>query len=133
TFSIRNRLEYLFVNQPERTAESGWMMYQDFIWKPTWPARYELKFRYALFDTDGYDSRIYTYEHDVLYAFSVPAYYNRGSRAYLIGKYDLSRWSELTVRLSQTFYADRNQIGSGLNEIDGSTRTEVKAQLRVKF
>lgn len=133
TFSIRNRLEYILVNQPERSQESGWMLYQDIIWKPAWPARYELKLRYALFDTDGYDSRIYTYEHDVLYAFSVPAYYNRGSRAYLIVKYDITRWSDLTIRASQTFYADRDLIGSGLNQIDGSTRTEIKAQLRMKF
>ena len=86
-----------------------------------------------MFDTDVYDSRIYAYEHDVLYSFSVPAYYYRGSRAYLIVTYDIGRWSGLTVRLAQTFYINRDTSGSGLNEIDGPTRTEVKAQWRVKL
>jgi len=132
-FTLRNRIEYIHVDLPEGDAQNGWMIYQDLIYKPKWPAKYQIKLRYALFDTDGYDSRIYAYEHDVLYSFSVPAYYYRGSRAYLILGYDLTKWSDLTVRLAQTFYSNRNTNGSGLNTIDGPARTEVKVQLRVRF
>lgn len=131
--SLRNRLEYVHVDLPEGDAQNGFMVYQDVIFKPKWPAKYEFRVRYALFDTDGYDSRIYAYEHDVLYSFSVPAYYHRGSRAYLIVKYDLTRWSDLTVRVAQTFYSNRKTSGSALNTINGPTRTEAKVQLRVKF
>lgn len=133
TLSFRNRLEVVLVDQPNGENERGWMMYQDVVWKPMWPAKYQVKVRYAIFDTDSYDSRIYAYEHDVLYSFSIPAYYYRGSRAYLILGYDLTKWSDLTLRLSQTYFANRDVVGSGLNEIDGSTRTEIKLQYRLKF
>ena len=132
-FSLRNRLEYLHVDLPEGQSQNGWLIYQDLIFKPKWPAKYQFKLRYALFDTDGYDSRIYAYEHDVLYSFSVPAYYYRGSRVYLIVGYDLTKWSDLTVRFAQTYYANRKESGSGLNTIDGPTRSEIKVQYRVRF
>ena len=72
-FSLRNRIEYVHVDLPEGDSQNGWLIYQDVVFKPKWPAKYQIKLRYALFDTDGYDSRIYAYEHDVLYSFSVPA------------------------------------------------------------
>ncbi|MEX2597573.1 MAG: helix-hairpin-helix domain-containing protein [Salibacteraceae bacterium] len=133
TFSIRNRVELTHVNLSNGTTENGWLIYQDIIWKPQWPAKYQLKLRYTMFDTESYQSRIYAYENDVLYSFSVPAYYHRGNRAYLIFGYDISRWSDLTIRFAQTFYANRETSGSGLNTIDGPTRSEVKVQYRVKF
>ena len=131
--SLRNRIENVHVDLPEGDSQNGWLLYQDIVFKPKWPAKYQLKLRYAIFDTDGYDSRIYAYEHDVLYSFSVPAYYYRGSRAYIIIGYDVSRWSDITLRLAQTFYSNRDTSSSGLNVIDGPTRTEIKIQWRVNF
>lgn len=131
--SLRNRVEYLHVDLPEGNSENGWLIYQDLVFKPKWPARYQFKMRYALFDTDGYDSRIYAYEHDVLYSFSVPAYYYKGSRAYLIVGYDITKWSDITVRFAQTYYANQKTNGSALNTIDGRTRSELKVQYRVRF
>ena len=40
---------------------------------------------------------------------------------------------DLWVRYSQWYYTDRNEIGSGLNAIEGNTRTELKVQLRWRF
>ena len=133
TLSLRSRVELVNVQEANGEKEKGWMVYQDFVWKPSWPAKYELKLRYAMFDTESYTSRIYAYENDVLYSFSVPAYYYRGSRAYIILKYDISRWSDLTVRLAQTYFANRDENGSGLNTIDRPTRTELKVQWHMKF
>ncbi len=132
SLSFRNRVEYTSVRLPAGGLESGWLIYQDLVYKP-WPAKYQFKLRYAMFDTESFNSRIYAYEHDVLYSFSVPAYYHRGSRFYIIAGYDISRWSDLTVRVAQTFLTNRDESGSGLNTIDGPSRTEVKVQLRVKF
>lgn len=132
SLSLRNRIEYTGVRLPEGNFENGWLIYQDLVYKP-WRAKYQFKVRYALFDTESYASRIYAYEHDVLYSFSVPAYYHRGSRFYFIAGYDISRWSDITVRVAQTYFSNQDENGSGLNTVDGPTRTEVKVQLRVKF
>ncbi|MDP4964354.1 MAG: hypothetical protein NWQ55_04735, partial [Salibacteraceae bacterium] len=113
--------------------ERGYLLYQDLVYSPKWPAKYQIKLRYALFDTKSYNGRIYAYEHDVLYSFSVPAYYFRGSRFYLITSYDFARWGDITVRVSQTYYSNQKENGSALNTIEAPTRTEVKVQLRVRF
>lgn len=133
TLSLRNRLEMVSVTLPNGENERGYLMYQDIVYKPKWPAKYQFKLRYALFDTKSYNSRIYAYEHDVQYSFSVPAYYFRGSRFYLIAGYDFARWGDITARVSQTYYSNQKENGSALNTIEGPTRTEVKVQVRVKF
>src|SRR6185436_18252229 len=61
--------------------ENGFLIFQDVAYKLN---RFTVSFRYVLFDSDSYDSRIYTYENDVLYAFSIPSYYYRGSRYYAV-------------------------------------------------
>lgn len=133
TLTLRNRIEMVSVTLPTGTNERGYLLYQDLVYSPKWPAKYQIKLRYALFDTKSYNSRIYAYEHDVLYSFSVPAYYFRGSRFYLISSYDFARWGDITVRVSQTYYSNQNENGSALNTIEAPTRTEVKVQLRVRF
>lgn len=108
------------------------MIYQDVIWRPE-NIPWSLTARYALFDTDTFDERIYAYENDVLYAFSVPAYYYKGSRAYLLFRYQASRRLECWLRYGMTWFANTNSLGSGLDEITGDTRSEIKVQVRVKF
>ena len=94
---------------------------------------FSFSLRYAIFDTESFNSRIYAYENDVLYAFSIPAYNGRGTRFYVTTKYRIKRGVDLWLRFAQTYYTDRVTIGSGREEIDGNTRSEVKAQLRFKF
>ena len=89
--------------------------------------------RYAVFDTDGFDSRIYAHENDVLYAFSFPFYSDKGHRAYIVARYRINRNLDLQARLAQTFFSNRNTIGSGLDLIHDNSRTELKAQLRARF
>ncbi len=131
SFSLRNRVElvdFLFGYRKEK----GFMIYQDIRYR-NFRSPWALTFRYALFDTDGFDSRIYAYENDVLYAFSFPFYSDKGSRIYLLARYRMSRRIDLYARLAQTYYTNRYQIGSGLDTIEGNTRTEIKAQLRLRF
>jgi hypothetical protein len=131
SFSLRNRVEWINFGFGEQ-REKGYMLYQDIIYRH-FSSPISLTFRYALFDTDGFDSRIYAYENDVLYAFSFPFYSDKGSRVYLLARYRLGRNVDLYARLAQTFYHNRDEIGSGMDLIEGNTRTEIKAQLRLRF
>lgn len=130
--TLRNRIEWVINTANHRNTSHGYMMYQDVIWRPT-GNRWALTARYALFDTDTYDERIYAYENDLLYAFSVPAYYYKGSRAYLLVRYQASRKLDFWLRIGQTWYANTTSVGSGLDEIAGNTRSEIKMQIRIKF
>ena len=132
TVKLRSRIEWIGYDPNDDTLQQGYMLYQDFVWRlKTKPLT--IAVRYALFQTDNYDTRIYAYENDVLYAFSIPAYYYRGSRTYLTVKYSPSGKIDMWFRIGRFFYNDRDEISSGLNMIEGNTRTEVKAQVRLKF
>lgn len=130
--SLRNRIELSRYHKDTAVAEYGYMIYQDVLYKPV-KLPISLAFRFALFQTDSYNTRIYAYENDVLYAFSIPAYYNRGKRLYLTLKYHISNRIDLWLRYSQWYYDDIKIISSGMNEIQGHTKSEVKAQLRITF
>ncbi len=131
SLSLRNRLEIIRHRHGDE-KQKGFMIYQDILYRNL-NSPLAITLRYALFDTGGFDSRIYAYEHDVLYAFSFPFYSDKGIRAYLLVRYRIHRRVDLYMRLAQTVYTNRNSSGSGLDLIEGNTRTEVKAQLRYRL
>ena len=128
---LKTRLELSFYTISGET-ENGYLMYQDVQYKAE-KIPLTLTGRFAIFQTDSYNTRIYAYENDVLYGYSIPAYYSKGTRAYLNLKYSLFSKLDIWIRLAQTYYADKATIGSGLDEINSNTKTEVKFQIRYKF
>jgi hypothetical protein len=130
--TIKSRLEYITIDRPSNTPENGWMITQDVIYRPK-SIPIDLSIRYALFETDSYDTRIYTFENNALYVFSVPAYYYQGSRAYLLLRYSFLRHCDLWVRYGTFLYADRTSLSSGAEEIKGNRRSDITVQLRISF
>lgn len=131
-WSLRSRVEYSRYRRGEGEVEQGFMVFQDLIFKPlSFPVSFST--RLAYFDTETYNARIYAYENDILYAYSFPAYYYRGMKAYLNIRYDITRNISVWFRISNLFYHDRNTVGSGLEEIDGNHRTDIRAQVRFKI
>lgn len=127
-----NRFEIL-ENQPEGSGKHyGYLVSQDVIVKPT-KLPFSVTFRYALFDTWSYNERIYSYENDVLYGYSVPAYEGKGIRCFLLFNWSPLRKLEIWLRYAQTFYTDRTTIGTGLDQIDGDLKSEIKLQVRVRL
>jgi hypothetical protein len=113
-------------------VRKGLLLFQDFSLKPKYNT-WTLTWRLTTFDTPDYETRIYAYEHDVLYAFSIPAYYGRGKRFYIIWKQKWTVYLSSWLRYSITHYTDRNIIGSGLDAISGATKSDVTLQLRLSF
>ena len=64
-----------------------------------------LRLRLQFFDARDWDNRIYCYEHDVLYAFSIPAIYGLGGRAYFCLRCQIIPQLTLYFRVSETLYA----------------------------
>lgn len=129
-FLIRIRFEHAFYKHDHKSK--GWMLCQDLGWHAKNDGA-KLWVRLAYFNTEDYDSRIYAYENDLLYQFSIPAYYGEGIRSYLNGKLKISEKMEFWVKCSRTWFLGANSIGSGNTAIDGSSRTELKLQLRFKI
>ncbi|MDR2027888.1 MAG: helix-hairpin-helix domain-containing protein [Prevotellaceae bacterium] len=130
--SMNSRLAFSFFNPEIQSGEKGFLMSQDIKYRLRQiPLSFAL--RYAIFDTDGWNSRLYVYESDILYAFSVPAYSGKGCRYYLNTGYKITDKIQLWFRISQTYYFDRTEISSGLSTIAGNRQTDAKLQVLVKF
>ena len=114
-------------------TQKGYVVYQDISYSKL-GVPFSVTLRYALFQTDDYNSRVYAYENDMPGAYSIPAYYYKGSRFYILLDYNVTRTIEVWVRYSQTVYDNKKIISEGsLTEIQGNTRSEIKVQLRFKF
>ncbi len=131
-FRLKSRIEYVTINRPSNTPEDGLILTQDIQYQPK-SSPIDISLRYALFDTDSYDTRIYTYENNALYVFSVPSYYYQGSRAYIMVRYTFLRRFDLWARYGTSIYANRKSLGSGAEEIIGNTRSDITVQLRMKL
>jgi hypothetical protein len=127
---LKLRLEHVFYHGLK--TEHGFLLFQDVQWVPA-SLPVHLSARLAWFHTDSYNSRIYAWENDLLYSFSIPALFGEGFRAYLYLKYRIGKKTDVWFKFSETLYPGAGTVGTGYNEIHGNRKTEVKFQLRVKI
>ena len=123
----RNRIEFSHVKH-YNIISRGLLLYQDLLFRKL-NTPYSFSTRLAYFSTDDYQSRIYAYENDLLYQFSIPAFYGQGLRYYFNYRHRL-RNITLELRWSQTIYRNQSTISSGNEEIEGNKKSELKLQLR---
>lgn len=129
---LRNRTELVWFDKKGVQEEQGFLIYFDFLYKPMLrPFSGIIRLQY--FETDGYNSRLYAYENDVLYSFSIPVFYDKGYRYYINLNYEISKRFSFWLKWSQTLYKGKTLIGSGLDEINGNRKTEIKLQVQYKF
>ena len=113
--------------EADGTWYQGLLLFQDIAIEPP-RTGLALHARFALFDTERYEERLYAYESDLYYAFTIGSYYYKGFRWYLLARYKY-RWFSIWVRFARTHYLDRQTISSGLNQIDKPHKTELKVQI----
>ncbi len=130
TAAFRLKTTVQFSNfQLNGQSTSGYVIAQDAGFQKQ---KWKTDIRFALFDTD-YPNRQYLYENDVLYAFSIPALQGQGIRTYLVMRYELTRSVSIWGKIARTQYVDKDEIGSGLEAIQGNHKTDVKIQLRIRL
>lgn len=129
TLSLRTRAQF---SSYEHTGvkTGGLALIQDITFQKN---KFVFNARYALFDTDDYDNRLYVFEKDVWLAFSFPAYYGVGVRSYVLVQYAVSPAIVLWLRWARTSYSNTESIGSGSETIIGNTRNDLKFQARIRL
>lgn len=95
--------------------------------------RFRASTRFAIFDTDDFDNRHYAAEKDVWLAYSLPVYFGKGVRQYVVAQYDFSKKFTVWLRYAHTRYLQQESIGTDLDAIAGNKKNDVKVQLRIKF
>ncbi len=117
---LTTRASVSFISPSE---EKGFLLCQDFSYAfRKVPLR--LWFRYAICSSDGWDSRLYAWEADLLSSFSVPALYGEMTRSFIMLSWEPAERVEARLKYACTESVDDN--GTGLKH-------EVKGQLRITF
>lgn len=124
-FSFKNVFEVNYIPN-KSTPNYGFLAVQDvsYFFKTLGLG---LDARIQFFDATDYDNRLYAYEKDVIYAFSIPMYVGQGSRYYLNLHYECTKHLSLYFKIAQTTYADdRENISSANESIIGNRKTDVR-------
>jgi hypothetical protein len=124
---LRQRAEYSLANNSR-----GFLIYQDVLVSPL-NSSWVFTGRMAYFNTDDFASRIYAFENDLLYSFSIPAYFGKGTRWYANIRYKGFKDITLEARMARFSFANQKSIGTANDEIDGSTRTDWRLQVKYSF
>ena len=106
----------------------GWSVLQDVEYRFA-EVPIVLQIRAQAFDARQWDNRVYIYENDVLYAYSIPFVYGFGGRFWLNARYNINDKFSVYLRVSETI----NQTKWAILHDKKSTRTDIHALLRVKL
>ena len=112
-------------------VQLGSLVYQDVRWQATPWLRADA--RLALFETDGFDARIYVFENDLTGVFSVPALAGRGARAYVLLSAEPVPALVVQAKLAATWLRDVRRIGSGADAVEGNRVRDLGLQVRYRF
>jgi hypothetical protein len=132
SITVKSRVEVSLYHEEIGLPERGYLVFQDFNYKPL-SKPYGFATRFAIFNTDSYNTRIYAYETEVLYAYSIVGLSGRGTRAYLMFTYSPFGWLDIWARVANTWYSGEEPVGSGDNTFPGETRSDAKLQVRIKW
>ena len=98
---LRSRVEWTAYTVEGLDRTWGFLAYEEAVVRPPgFPVTGAV--RYALFDTENYDARVYAFENDLVSAISIPAFSGRGSRFYLNLHWRVNSWLRLEGRYEQT-------------------------------
>ena len=127
----RTRTSYTRYMKKEK-HEGGYLLYQDLMYSSL-QNNLKAQFRFAYFDTDSYNTRIYAYENNVLYGYSFPALYDRGFRSYLNLNWKPFTLITLYLKAGLTYYPDKSTISSSLTQVNDNKLFDLSFQIRIKL
>lgn len=131
-FQFRNRVELVQHQSSVDNLNWGHLIYHDVIFSPL-QSNFSGNIRIAIYDIPNYDARIYAYEHDVLYSYTIQAYQDKGWKCYINTRYNIRKELELYCKYGLSLYSNKRVFGTGMDQINGNTRSEVHVQLRYQF
>ena len=111
--------------------EKGFMLSQHAGYRGSKKIRGDLFAGY--FKSDSYDSRLYSYERNILTTFYMPSFYGKGLRLAVSGRYTITPRLSFSAKIGHTCYFDRETIGSGTERISGNRRTDLFTYWQWRF
>ena len=112
-FTLKTRGEYKTVESELLTGkvhEQGWLAYEQINCTL---GKLAIKTRLTAFNTDSYDSALYSYEDDLPQVYTLSPFYGRGQAMFVMLSYDPLRNFHLAAKYETTWYSDREVYSSG--------------------
>jgi len=136
---FRHRIEKIWVNYTHykqlQSCQSkrfeGILLYQDVNIK--FNKNFNIATRITLFDTDGYESRLYQFEHDVPGMLTTQMLYGVGNRWYIKIQWKINKTINISVKFASTHYHHVKSIGYNADQILGNTLNSLNLQLETNW
>ncbi len=128
---FQSRLEITTHTVNGKNAQTGYLIFQHIKIIPV-TQKYRLYFRYTTFDNQSYDTRVYAYENDFAYAFSIPAFYGKGNAFYAMAQFNFYKSFSLGLRYAHTWYTKRYTSNEQDDE-PNMLKSSIKVQLHYRF
>ncbi len=106
--------------------DNGYLVFSDFIYKGV-ESRISGNFRLGYHATGSYNSRIYTFENDLLYQFRIPAYFGKGVISYCNIRYRIHHDWMMELRGALHYRQSED------SEIKSHYEKEIKLQIHYTF
>ena len=68
-----------------------------------------------------------------MFLFKLPSFYGKRVRLALSFRWDIVKQLSVSAKLGYTYYADRDVVGTDLEEIEGNIKADIYTLLRWKF
>ncbi len=124
-FQWHGRIMWSHIQSIEQ-QESGYLMLHDFSIRSH---RFKFEIRTAWIWSGSYDTRLYAYEPSLPFSFLLPAYYDPSTRNLLLIEYKGENKISVALKIARTDYFQKEVIGSGLDAIAASHKTDIALQI----
>jgi hypothetical protein len=137
---LKHRVEWAWYNNHTLTQEHGFLLYVEQHYT-TAKERLAANIRIQYVQANGYNARVYAYENDVRYSYAVPAFAENSFRYYINWqwrflpsgshrqRYDATLW----LRFGQSLFQNKKTATGNLEDMAGSSKSEIKAQLIIQL
>ena len=125
---LQSRIEIKRSGSGSNQGQYGWLLFQDVCLNPA-QSRFKIVFRYSVFDCPLYETRIWAYEPDMLYAYSMPVFYGKGSRICALIKFYPGKHFVFYLKSALTKFTNREVIGSGNDQVSSSWKLDLACEL----
>ncbi|MCF8241193.1 MAG: helix-hairpin-helix domain-containing protein [Melioribacteraceae bacterium] len=129
---LKTRIEYHTFELDElNNFEDGFLIYQDIKTIPF--DNLSAYFRFVIFNTQSYNTRIYEFENDLYGMMSNTALFGEGYRWYLLIKYKVFNMLTFSIKYSETIKPAEESFGSGNSEKFTDHDNYLNLQFDLKF
>ena len=127
---LKHRLEMVNIRNSDQYSAKGYLMFHN------WSAQhraFKFHYRFSIFNTDDYNSRVYAYENDLSSVYTMKAWNDKGYAMHLIVQYHVNKIVQIKTKFAGVRYSDEHVTGTGNDRRSGYLFGDIKFEVLVKI